>query len=75
MVVAMVGTAERHDELVAGFALHGAWLSEAEVVRVRGRALADQARLGRHECQVPFVALTAWFAEGELAFVDFGGRR
>src|SRR5216684_3633903 len=73
MVVAVMRSAQRHRELVADLAPHRARLSEPQMVGVRGTSPADQTRLGCNELEVSFVAMAAHLANGELAFVDFGG--
>jgi hypothetical protein len=49
---AVVTTAERHRELVADPTSERARLHEAKVVRVRGFAAADEARLSRDKPQM-----------------------
>lgn len=41
----MMGAAQRDSEFVAGLAAEGAWLHVPKMVRVRGLAAADEARL------------------------------
>ena len=43
------------------------------MVGVCRASAADQARLRGHEFEVGLVAMAAWLADGELAFLDFGG--
>jgi hypothetical protein len=41
----MMFTAQRNSEFIADFSSKSLWLRKFEMVRVTGRALADQARL------------------------------
>jgi hypothetical protein len=43
------------------------------MVGVCGTSAADQTRLRSHEFEVGLVAMAAWLADDELAFLDFGG--
>jgi hypothetical protein len=73
MVVTVMGPAQRYRELVADLASHRPGLGEPQVVGVSGASPANQTGLGCNELQVCFVAMAAHLADGELAFVDFGG--
>jgi hypothetical protein len=52
----VVGSAERHDPLIAGFGAHGARLGEAYVMGLAGRPAADKAWEGGNEPEVLLVA-------------------
>ena len=71
---AVVAAAERHDEFVADLAAERARLGEPQVVRVGGRAAADQAGLLGDEPQVLLVAVALGLGEREHALVDAGRR-
>jgi hypothetical protein len=43
------------------------------MVGVSGASAADQTGLGGNELEMSFVAMPAWFADCEFAFLDFGG--
>jgi hypothetical protein len=62
--------AQRNCKLIADSPPEGARLGKTEMMSVRGRSAADQARLGRHEPEVRSIAVAAWFAKYEGAFVD-----
>ena len=68
-----MNSAQRHCELVADLQSHRPRLGESKVVGVGGASAADQARLRRHEFEVDFITQPSRLAEGELAFIDFGG--
>ena len=65
--------AQGHRELVADLQPHRPRLGESKVVGVGGASAADQTRLRRHEFEMGFIAQPSRLAEGEVAFVDFGG--
>ena len=73
VVVPVMGSAQRYRELVADLAPHRAGLCEPQMVGVCGASAADQTRLRGHEYEVGLVAVATWLADGELAFLDFGG--
>ena len=73
MVVAVMGSAQGHRELVAHLASHCVELSEPQVVGVGGASPTDQARLRCHEFEVSFVAMPARLPDRELGFLDLGG--
>ena len=66
----MVGTAERHRELIADPAAQGPWLHKSEVVGVARLAPAQQAWLRRHELQMGAIAVAARLAQWEGTLVD-----
>jgi hypothetical protein len=66
----MMGSAKWDCVFVTDTATKGASLREAQVMRIRRPPPADQARLRRHEPEVGAVAVAAWFAHREGAFVD-----
>ena len=66
----MVTPAQRHGVFVADPAADSARLGKAQMMGVRRPPAADQARLRRHEPEVRTVAVAAWFAQREGAFVD-----
>jgi hypothetical protein len=66
----VVRAAQRNCKLIADTPAEGARLGKTEMMSVRGRSAADQARLGRHEPEVRSIAVAARFAKCEGAFVD-----
>ena len=64
MKLAVMGPADRHDELIANPAPKCARLREGEVMRVRRYAAAHQARLPQHESSVVLVPKANRFAQG-----------
>jgi len=66
----MVGTAERHRELVADAAPQGPGLHESKVMGVRRLPPTNEARLRRHELQMGAIAVAARLAQREGALVD-----
>ena len=66
----MVNPTERHRELVADLATERARLRRPEVMRLRGLAPANQARLRGNELTMFFVAQAPRFADRKHAFVD-----
>src|SRR4030088_2250622 len=73
MVVPVMRSAQRYREFVANLASHRVRLGEPQMMGVGGASPANQTWLGCNELQVCFVAMAAHLADGELAFVDFGG--
>ena len=73
--LAMMGATERDGELVADLAAHGAWLGEADMVRVRRSDAAQQARLGRDVAQMLLVANAVGLWERERALFDASAKR
>jgi glycerol dehydrogenase-like iron-containing ADH family enzyme len=63
MVVAVMGSAQRHRELVAHLSSHRAKLSEPQVVGVSGASPTDQTRLRCHEFEMSFVAMPTRLAD------------
>jgi hypothetical protein len=59
--LAMMAAAERHRKLIADLATQRAWLGKPKMVRVRGRATANQARLLDDKPHVLAVAKSARF--------------
>jgi len=70
---AMMDTAERHGEFIAGLAAERARLQVAQVMRVGWLAPADQAWLLGDRAKVLPVAITPWCGNGEHALVDAVG--
>jgi hypothetical protein len=66
----MVGSTERHGELIADPSPQGPGLHESEVMGIGRLPPADEARLRRHELQMGAVAVTARLAQGKHALVD-----
>ena len=64
MKLAMMSAAQRHRELVADLAAQCAALCKAQVVRVRGLAAANQARLLRNKADMVLVADPARLRQG-----------
>ena len=73
--VVVVDGAKRDGELIADFQAKPFGLRVAQVVGVRGRAAADQARLTGNEAQMLLRANSLRLTEGEDALVDLGARR
>ena len=73
MNCAMVGAAKRNGEFIAGLAAKRARLHKSNVMRVRGLAAAQQARLLRHEAEMLLVPVAVGSAQREHALVDPGG--
>ena len=70
----MMDAAERDREFVAGLAAERPRLHEAQMVRVRRLAAADEARLSGDISQVLPVAVAARGGDRENALVDALGR-
>jgi hypothetical protein len=70
MNCAMVGAAKRNGEFIAGLAAERARLHKSNVMRVRGLAAAQHARLLGYEPQMLLVAVAAGSAQREDALVD-----
>ena len=66
----MMNATERDHELVAGLAPERPRLREAQVVRIRGLAATDEARLLGHVSQVFTVAVATRDRDCEYALVD-----
>ena len=64
MQLAVMGPADRHDELIAHSAPECARLREGEVMRVGRHAPAHKARLPQHEPSVVLIAQANGFAQG-----------
>ena len=62
MELAVVGPADRHDELVACPASECTGLCEGEVMRVGGHAAAHEAGLSEHEASVILITQANRFA-------------
>ena len=73
MDLAMMPAAERHREFVAHLAAKRPWLSKAQMVRIRGRAAANQTGLLDDEPHVLAVANSARFGMAQFALVDACG--
>jgi hypothetical protein len=71
MVVAVMGSAQRHRELVAYLASHCAGLREPQMVGVSGASPADKTRRCCHEFEMGFVPMPTRLADRELAFFGF----
>src|SRR5262245_58166654 len=67
---AMMDTAERHGEFIAGLAAERTRLQVAQVMRVRWLATADEAWLLGDSAKVLPVAITPWCSNREEALVD-----
>ena len=65
-----MGAAERDGELIARLAPERARLHKSNVMRVRGLAAAQQARLLRHEAEMLLVPVAVGSAQREHALVD-----
>jgi hypothetical protein len=72
MNLAVVDPAERYGEFVADLAGERPRLGEPQVVRIRGLAAADQARLLGNEAQVLAVAIAPRRRHGKDALVGSG---
>ena len=70
MDLAMMAPAQRHREFVADLAAKRPALREAQVMRIRRLAAANQTRLLGHVSDVVSVTNPARLGEGEGAFVD-----
>jgi len=68
----MVSPAERHSKLIAHFQSDPAYLGVSEMVCIRRRPAADEARMPSDKFQMFFVAQAARFRESENALVDAG---
>ena len=64
MELAVMGPADRHDELIAHSAPQCARLREGEVMRVGRHAAAHQARLPQYESSMVLVPQANRFAQG-----------
>jgi hypothetical protein len=64
MELAVMGPADRHDELIAHSAPQCARLREGEVMRVGRHTAAHEARLPQHESLVVLIAQANRFAQG-----------
>src|SRR5665213_2899313 len=73
VVVPVVGSAQGDREFVADLAPQRAGLGEPQMMGISRASAADQTGLRGHEFEVGLVAMAARFADGELAFLDFGG--
>jgi hypothetical protein len=67
---AMVTPAQRDCVFVAHSTADSSWLGKTEMMGVARPSATDQAWLRRHESEVRAVAVAAWFAQRESAFVD-----
>ena len=70
----VVDGAKRNGELIADLSGSSPWIARSDVVRVRGQAPADEARLTGDEAEMLLGAYSLRFAEGEDALVDLGAR-
>ena len=70
--VVVVNGAKRDGELVADLQTKAFRLRVTHVVRVRGRAAADKARLGGDEANMLLAADALRLTEGQNALVDLG---
>ena len=70
MNCAMMGAAKRNGEFIAGPAAKRPRLHKSDVMRVRGLAAAQQARLLRHEAEMLLVPVAAGSAQREHALAD-----
>ena len=74
----MMGSAQRHRELIADFEAEGTRLRKTQMMRVRWVATANKAWLRGDEAEMRFVPTAFWFGDGEEAliyFVELGRRR
>ena len=69
----MMPAAERHRELIAHLTAQRAWLSKAQMVRIGGRATANQTGLLDDEPHVLAIANSARFGVAQFALVDACG--
>jgi hypothetical protein len=69
--VAVMSSAQRYCKFVADLAPHRAGLGKSKMVGVSGASTADQTRLRCHEIEVRFIAMAAWFTDGEFALWIF----
>src|SRR5262249_53247669 len=67
---AVMRAAERDGKFIAGFAAERARLHKSDVMRIRGLATAQQARLLHHKAKVVPVAIAAWRRHREHALID-----
>jgi hypothetical protein len=70
---AMMETAERHGEFIAGPAAERARLQVAKMMRIRWLAAADEARLFGDVAKVLSIAIAPRRGNGEHALVDAAG--
>ena len=71
----VVGPAKGNRELVADPAAQRSRLGKSQVVGVRRPAAAQEARLGGNELEMRTIAVAAWFAQRESAFIDMPSNR
>ena len=67
---AVMRTAERDGKFIARFAAERARLQKSDVMRIRGRAAAQQARLLHHEAKMVPVAIAARRPDCQHALID-----
>src|SRR5580700_10071276 len=70
MEFAMVPATKWYREFVADFATKGAFLREAQMVRIRRCAAADQAAIARYRSDVLAIANASRFGKAKYTFVD-----
>src|SRR4030081_1341815 len=73
MVVPVMSSTQRYGEFIAHLASHPARLRESQMVGISRASPTHQTRLRCNELEVRFIAMPTQLAEGQLAFVDFGG--
>src|SRR5262245_61414492 len=70
MIFRVMNCAKRNYEFIADLKTQPPRLGVANVMGLRRRSTANQARLTRDKSQMLFRAQTLWLANGEGAFVD-----
>jgi hypothetical protein len=73
MDVAVMGSAQRHRELVADLSPHRAGLGEPQMMGLSRASAAHQTRLRCNELEVRLIAMPTRLADRELALLDFVG--
>ena len=71
----MVNSAKRHREFITDFKTQALGLRVAHVMRVRGRAPADEARLTCDKAEMLLAADPRQLTEGQSALVELWGEQ
>src|SRR4030081_2378846 len=66
--IAMMFAAQWNGEFIADLSSEGSWLRKFEMMRIARRALADQARLRRDECEMDLVSPPHRFPQRQDCF-------
>jgi hypothetical protein len=74
MQLLMMIPAQRHGKFVTDFASKGSWLRKSQVMRIAGRALADETGLRRDEGEMGLVAPYGKDGFGRRSVLPCAGR-